>query len=50
VVENTKREKENSKEEEKASLQSNLSGFFGITQKCPSSKFEGTAKYQEFPA
>ena len=44
-----KKSKENPKEEEKAVLQSNLASFLGI-QKNPASKFQGQAKYEDFPS
>ena len=43
-----KKSKENPKEEEKAALQSNLAGFLKMTT-LPQSKFQGSAKYSEFP-
>jgi hypothetical protein len=44
----SKMSKENPKEEEKAVLQSNLSGFFNMST-LPQSKFQGSAKYSDFP-
>ena len=46
-AETLKLAKSNLKEEVKAGQQSNLGGFFGL-QKQPSSKFQGTAKYDSF--
>lgn len=42
-----KKSKENTKEEEKVALQSNLAGFFGLST-TPQAKFQGSAQHQEF--